>query len=161
MTQDLKIEKLFITKKGERNYFQVKLPRYAEVIIGIESGASFSEAAVLNTVDRDYRLMIRRSRVLGKIQLQTNDTSNFFYAGDLVQEDINDFFTPMSPFDAKTGHPLWNSKTFSAGRMKDLHEVRIGEEKVIYGCYKDLVGEAEEKDIEYTVLIYVWYQYED
>ena len=161
MTEDLKIEKIRITRKGERNYFQVKLPRYAEVIIGIESDASFSKAVALSSVDKDYRLMIRRSRVLGQIQLQTNDTSNFFYSDELVQEDINDFFTPMSPTEAKTGHPLWNSKTFFAGRMKELDEVKIGDEKVIYGCYKDIVGEAEGKDIEYTVLIYVWYQYED
>ncbi len=162
MIQDVKIRRLHIRKQGERHYFQINLPRQAERIVGIELGAFFRTAiAKRGDQKSDYLLTVKRNRVCGEVQLQTTGRSNFFFTGQLVQEDINDRFTVMSPYEGKVLPALWNSSSFSSGGRKELDEVLLEKEKIIYGCYKDAVGKSEGKDFEYTVLLYVWFEYED
>ena len=162
MIQDVKIQRIHIRKKGERHYFQMNLPRQAERIVGIELGAFFKTAIKKRRYQKfDYLLGVKRNRVCGEMQLQTTGRSNFFFTGQLIQEDINDRFTVMSPYEAKVLPMLWNSTSFSSGRRKELDQVLIENEKIIYGCYKDGLGIEQEKDFEYTVMLYVWFEYED
>ncbi len=177
MKQDVKVQKLHIKLKGERHYFQMNLPRAANKIIGIELGSFFKETTIKKDIPNlnknvltnynplqarprkgDNRLSVRRNKVCGTIQLQTNNKSNFFYSGELIQEDANGVFTPMSPYENAYARPTWNSKTFSVGGTKEVEEVLIEKEKVIYGCYKDVIGITKKKNVEYTVMLYVWYE---
>ncbi len=177
MKQDVKVQKLHIKQQGERHYFQMNLPRAATKIIGIELGAFFKEIPTKKDIQNlnrnvstyynplqarprkgDNRLGVRRNKICGTIQLQTNNKSNFFYSGELIQEDANGVFTPISPYENAYTRPIWNSKTFSVGGTKEVEEVLIEKEKVIYGCYKDVIGITKKKNVEYTVMLYVWYE---
>ena len=177
MKQDVKVQKLHIKLQGERHYFQMNLPRASSKIIGIELGSFFKEVITKKDIPNlnrtayplvnplqarpkrtDNRLSIRRNKVCGTIQLQTNNKSNFFYSGELIQEDANGSFTPMSPYETAYTIPFWNTKTFSVGGTKEVEEVLIEKEKVIYGCYKDLIGTSKKKNVEYTVMLYVWFE---
>ena len=162
MIQDVKIQRLHIRKQGERHYFQMNIPRQAERIVGIELGGFFRTIMTVRSSQKsDYLLSVHRNRVCGEMQLQITGRAGFCFTGQLVQEDVNDRFTVMSPYEAKVLPMLWNSTSFSSGGRKELDEVLIVNEKVIYGCYKDVVGKAEMKDHEYTVLVYVWFEYGD
>jgi hypothetical protein len=177
MKQDVKVQKLHIKQQGERHYFQMNLPRAASKIIGIELGSFFKEIPIKKDIPNlnrgipffanpllarpkrtDNRLSVRRNKLCGTIQLQTNNKSNFFFSGELIQEDANGVFTPISPYENSYTRPIWNSKTFSVGGTKEVEEVLIEKEKVIYGCYKDAIGITKKKNVEYTVMLYVWYE---
>ena len=177
MKQNVKVQKLHIKQKGERHYFQMNLPKAASKIIGIELGSFFKETTIKKDMPNlnrgvltfvnplkarprkgDNRLGVRRNKLCGTVQLQTNNKSNFFFSGELIQEDSNGVFTPMSPYENAYTKPLWNSKTFSVGGTKEVEEVLIEKEKVIYGCYKDVIGITKMKNVEYTVMLYVWYE---
>jgi hypothetical protein len=177
MKQDVKVQKLHIKQQGERHYFQMNLPRAATKIIGIELGYFFKEIPIKREIPNlnravstlvnplqarprkgDNRLSVRRNKICGTIQLQTNNKSNFFFSGELIQEDANGLFTPMSPYENTFTKPLWNSKTFSVGGTKEVEDILIEKEKVIYGCYKDVIGITKKKNVEYTVMLYVWYE---
>jgi hypothetical protein len=164
MKQDVKVQKLHIKQQGERHYFQMNLPRAASKIIGIELGSFFKEIPIKREISNlnravstlvnplqsrprkgDNRLSVRRNKVC-------------FYSGELIQEDANGVFTPISPYENSYTRPIWNSKTFSVGGTKEVEEVLIEKEKVIYGCYKDVIGITKKKNVEYTVMLYVWYE---
>ncbi len=169
--QDLKVKKIVITKPGERHYFQMNLPRYAESIIGVETGITIHTLVMVPPTFQSERLTIKRKRLCGELQLQTGDLANFFYTQEIVQEELNDSVMPFShpDYNGNLQHPTtppavlsdWVSKSFSAGRGKEPDPITIKDEKVIYGCYTDILGRTQTGNCTYTLMLYVWYEYQD
>ena len=85
------IQRLHITKAGEQHYFQINVPRQATTIIGIELGVVMNSNVFLSdrSLSSNQWLGIKRNKLLGDIQLQTANATNFFYKDELIQEDIN------------------------------------------------------------------------
>ena len=176
MIQDVVVQRLQITKKGERHYFQINVPRQAEKIVGVELGAFLNTAVVLadRSLSANNWLSIKRNKQIGEVQLQTSNQPNFFYSGELIQEDANigiaDFINTgkseevvvrQLKVDPPPSKNYWKSRQFTHGGRRELDEILIDEQRTIYGCFKDVIGEAEGKNIDYTVLIYVWFQLND
>ena len=91
MIQDVIVQRLHISKQGVRHYFQINVPRQAEKIVGVELGAFLNAPVFLKdrSLSLNNWLSIKRNRLLGEVQLQTPNQPNFFFNGELVQEDRN------------------------------------------------------------------------
>lgn len=166
------IEKLTIRQQGEQHYFQINMPRKAQRIITVALGLFFNEPINLinSHASGSHWLGIQRNKLLGEVQLQAANAANFFYKGGLIQEDNNigvmDFIQPpIIEEDTGNGTPIippikryWKSQQFTHGNKRGLDNVLIENEKVLYGCYRDVIGAAEQKNINYTVLVYIGYQ---
>ena len=104
-----------IKRKGEWNYFQVRLPNDAQKIIGIEtglkipdenfniteqgnttselmerrSGIATSFLFVENTSASSQRFVMNRNKLMGDLKLQSLDDANIFYAKEIWADDKN------------------------------------------------------------------------
>jgi hypothetical protein len=115
--ENVTVHTIPITKKGEWKYFQVRLPKDAKKIIGIETGLIITDELPADTeVASDIVVMqrsslisidpgliaeppknfedgkrfgIERNRLMGELKLQSLDTANIFYTKDIVEEDRN------------------------------------------------------------------------
>ena len=176
MIQDVIVQRLHISKQGERHYFQINVPRQAEKIVGLELGAFLNAPVFLKdrSLSSNNWLSIKRNRLLGEVQLQTSNQPNFFFTGELVQEDRNigvtDFIKtgkekPVELNRLRIDPPpqknYWRSQQFTHGGRKELDEILTDNDRVIYGCFKDVIGKTEKKNINYTVLLYLWFQQKD
>ena len=174
--QDVIVQRLNISKQGERHYFQINVPRQAEKIVGVELGAFLNAPVFLEdrSLSANKWLSIKRNRLLGEVQLQTPNQPNFFFTGELVQEDRNigvaDFIQTGESreveltrlrIDPPPQKNYWKSQQFTHGGRKEVDEILTNNERVIYGCFKDVIGKTEQKNINYTVLLYLWFQQKD
>lgn len=160
-----------ITRRGEWNYFQVRLPKDARKIIGIETGLK-----LIDEIPDEYygayeaRFRIRRNELIGDIKLQSLDDANIFYAKEIWADDrnanadsvvINDYSPPAERRIAflKVDPPdLWQPD-FPWMHSSKLEEdgVLLCHNPIITGVYKDAVGKKYETDFSYKVLLYIWY----
>ena len=176
MIQDVIVQRLHISKQGERHYFQINLPRQAEKIVGIELGSFFNAPVFFNDKSRssNHWLSVKRNKLLGDVQLQMPHQPNFFFASEVVQEDrnigITDFIKTGKSVEVAIGtlrieppaiRNYWKSQQFTHGGRKELDEILTDNETVIYGCFKDVIGKTEKKNINYTVQLYLWFQKKD
>lgn len=182
MIQDVCIHKLLISKRGERHYFQIKIPRNATRLIGMEMGMFKTTASpYLERVPLEYKpLRVKRNTPYGELRLQSLTAPNFFYSRELLQEDENLvmddimvgrsellFLDPLQPLllSGRGFSPLGTvylpSRQYTHGRKMEVDEVDVCPDSLIYGCYTDLIGELESYDHQYAVQIYLWFAAEE
>ncbi len=179
------VQRLHITKAGEQHYFQINVPRQATSITGIELGVVMNTNVFLRdkSLSSNNWLSIKRNKLLGEVQLQTSNPSNFFYRGELIQEDNNvgvtDFVQPTNDIEELDVQPFpkqsildaiefnlhferkrpfrnyWKSHQFTHGNKKEFDAINIANETVIYGCFKDVIGTIEKKNISYIVQVFL------
>jgi len=183
MKERVIIKQVPVTKRGEIQYFQIRLPRDAQHIIGIETGIcrtgkGFSEyvhsrayaAALASAVatpaikvpvpvpaPRGGRfqsaLFLRRDILIGELKLQSLEKANVFFSDDVYESDQNIGFADFSAVGLLTPAP-WT------------HEFKRFEEKVVVngvttligGYFKDRIGERFKTNLSYSVNVYVWYE---
>lgn len=144
--------KLQITRSKQVVSFEVRIPRAVKNIIGVEMALKWVHGtypSIVTPNDFIATLIPQRDFVFGELTLQSFDGANFFYSGELVQNNnthIGDFsrqfFTPQ-----KYTH---HAKTY-----EDVICVS-GKTTLIKGIYKDLLGELLETPFSYNVHVYVW-----
>jgi len=172
MIQDVQIHKISITKKGQRHYFQINIPRNANHLVGIEIG--FQKSSTLEAgSERGHNsaFTIARNRVVGELRLQCHEAANYFYSAELVESDVNlgidDFlqspgFSWIKPDESRKGYlpqgkVFLPSRVFTHSSRMEIDEIDVLPKNAIYGCYKDQIGKRLGIDQVYTVLIYVWF----
>jgi hypothetical protein len=157
MIQDLLIHTLHIRKKGQRDYFQVSIPRNAHRLIGIETGLfNKSATSIKETSSPNYRMPFRRSVLYGELRMQSPEVTNFFYASELVQDDANIGIEDFDNRDDRIGTFLPSTQASHGGR-KEIDELDVCPTNIICGFYKDIIGERDNENYEYTVLVYLWF----
>lgn len=177
MIQDVIIQRVHISKLGEQHYFQINIPRGAEKIIGVEVGSFINRTLPRKKAPRISRFYITRNRIVGEVRLQMPNQPNFFYATEIVSEDnnigtddIEAIYTRSygGPRKRSEGRAIpksinvpFKSLQYTHGSPKELDEILTCNERIIYGCYKDIIGKTESTDLNYTIQVYVWYQQED
>lgn len=165
-----------ITKAGQVKHFQVKLPKNAKRIIGIELGwrllsrgeiliprdggkyapamEAYSGSSVIEGSDRTSGLF-KRNKLIGEVKLQSCEEANIFYAGDL-QSDEN---IAMGDFSQ---NPFWRPSAFTHETNSFEERVIVdGESTMIQGIYKDRLGEQSKTDYNYLANVYVWIEIEE
>jgi len=183
MIQDVIIQQLNITKLGEQHYFQINVPRSAEAIVGVEVGAFINQSLIGQNNTAPNRFFIRRNRVIGEVRLQMPNQPNFFYSSEIVSEDKNIATDDIPSFRSTNNgrisyrrslnnpppppppprilnNPL-KSFQHTHGYRKELDEILTCNERIIYGCYKDIIAKSTQVDLNYTIQVYIWYQEED
>jgi len=175
MKEEVIIQSNSITKKKEQIFFQVKLPKDTDKIIGIETGL-FVESALpdfLPYTQGDVN-MIRRNRLMGTLQLQVSGKPNLFYAKDIFEKDINIGVNELKivpdvierrliepqlrkgedvPND---GNNFSDFTIWSHGTKREEDPIDVCGCQLINGQFKDAVGEYYNINIRYRVILYIW-----
>jgi hypothetical protein len=154
MREKVVITALVINKVGQVKHFQIKLPKTAKRIIGIELGGRL----ITNTKDlivprpNDSHTAFKRNTLLGELKLQSCENANVFYAGHL-QSDNNIGYGDFSE------NQFWKAKPFTHQTMTFEETVIVNAEStIVQGVYKDRIGEQYETDVNYLVNVYLWYE---
>jgi hypothetical protein len=168
------ISQVRITKAGQVKHFQVKLPKTAKRIIGIELGARggfprkevviirdgevkpVREGTGVATPDSTTRseTFFKRNTLIGELKLQSCEEANLFYSGYL-QNDEN---IALGDFSQSR---VWTPTVFTH-QTHSFEEVVIvdAESTIIQGIYRDRIGEQSKTDYNYLVNVYVWIEIE-
>jgi hypothetical protein len=158
------IQKVPIAVVGQVEYFQVKIPRDAKRIIGIETTSSAVEPIMgiggihgagggggiphINLLG----LIFTPSPFLGELRLLSCGKTNLFYAADIYQQDAN---IGQGDYSAS---PYFTPSDWSHGIKHEEDEVNEdGEATLLKGIFKDK-QDPSGLTYTYTVGIYVWYE---
>lgn len=154
MREKVVITALVINKVGHVKHFQIKLPKTAKRIIGIELGGRLITDTKNLTAPRptENPTAFKRNTLLGELKLQSCENANVFYAGHL-QSDNNIGYGDFSE------NQFWKVKPFTHQTMTFEETVIVNAEStIIQGVYKDRIGEQYETDVNYVVNVYLWYE---
>lgn len=137
--------KVAISRQGQQNYFQVNVPKDTARIIGIETG--------ITGLDGVTPPEITGRQLAGQIRLQAENAANICYSAP-VYLGISDLDKQLLGFD-----PLYT------GWQQNLHigcidkvpdPVTIQNSYMLYGNYTDAFGKKLNRDLRYTVGLYLW-----
>jgi hypothetical protein len=179
------ITKLPITQPGQIQHFQVKIPRDAKRIIGMEVSAQYMNMQVAGSPqpiigvgfnspsNYSYMSMARIAKgrsifritpdlFLGDVRLQSCEDTNVFFAEDVYYTDENLGFGDFS-----VGSPRFFPAPQTHGYKR--HECIVntnGETTILKGIYRDRQAGAKgtantltgQVFFQYTANIYVWYE---
>jgi hypothetical protein len=153
--EEVIVQSLSITRKGERVYFQIPLPYDTKRVIGLEYG--YIKKAVEQIVSRRsgdgigfYPMTIFSNKVIGKLSLSCSGHEGLFYQGDL-SENRNVFMNEQvvavvfSPFE-------WTH--FS--KKEEITFCVDGCTRVIEGYFEDSFAEEIFTRFEYVLNLYLW-----
>ena len=156
-----------ITKTGQIVHFQVKIPRDAIRIIGVElSGcysnppmerqAAFAKLALATDarMSRSFSIMqFTSSPFVGDVRLQSREVTNVFYAENVYLADYN---LGYGDFSANALFPA-TSETHGYKRFECVVNTD-GETTILKGIYRDRQNANSNPQYTYTVNVYVWYE---
>lgn len=169
MREQVIVTPVIISKAGQINYFQIRLPQNTKHIIGVEVGGrklsrekKRTEEVMwqVESVKREKHFLemsktasnlgFSRNKLIGELKLQSCEESNIFYAREIKSDENMGF----GDYSETLG---WKAKAFT-------HQIQAEEEKVIVhgkstilkGQYKDMVGLENKIDYHYLVNVYVW-----
>jgi hypothetical protein len=179
------ITKLPISQPGQIQHFQVKIPRDAKRIIGIEVSAQYMNMQTaggpqpiigigFNAPSHYSYMSLERKAMgrniftitpdlfLGDVRLQSCEDTNVFFAEDVYYTDENLGF---GDFSIRT--PRFRPSTETHGYKR--HECVVntnGETTILKGIYRDRQKGAQANVnsltgqifFQYTANIYVWYE---
>ena len=185
MKERVIIKQVSITNKGEIQYFQIRLPRDAEHIIGIETGLSrtgkgFSEyvrggayrAAPVQAVAAAAPAPAIKVPVPVPAPQQRGFPVRFrrdALIGELKLQSLekaNVFFSEDAyESDQNIGFADYSATRFLTPSAWS-HEMKRFEEKVVVngvttligGYFRDRIGEQFKTNLSYQVNVYVWYE---
>jgi hypothetical protein len=169
------VKKVKITKAGQVKNFQIKMPKNAIAIIGVDTDLFFDGrlgdiaviipapvlapakdaiairiAEALPKVGVSSEWNISQNPLAGNIKLQSLEKANIFYSNQVwavqFNDGIPDITTDLYAFDA-----------FAVLQKKEPRKVDVpANTTIINGMYKDLMGAANKRDIAYTVKVFLW-----
>jgi len=137
--------------------FQIKIPSETKNIIGIEMGVRIlSGFTAIPPALPTWVLPInfKRNIVLGELKLQSYESANVFYTGELTLNNntgnadfTSQFFIPQ-PF------------THEYASNEDETTVS-GKTTIVQGVYRDKLADQQEGTYSYKVNVYVWCEVKD
>ena len=176
------ITKLPITQAGQIQHFQVKIPRDASRIIGMEVSAQYmniqtaqgQQVKAINykrasqytyrTLDRAAKgdiFRITPDLFLGDVRLQSCEDTNIFFAEDIYFADENLAF---GDFSATNPRFFPASPTHGYKHYECVVNTR-GETTILKGIYRDRQNQQSGANtlrgpvfFQYVASIYVWYE---
>jgi hypothetical protein len=144
------IKSILIDKPKQVKVFDLKIPRQAKNIIGIELGMRWNLGALPPPPlfdQNDGFLKMYRNILFGELKLQSYDNAKIFYTQELTQHQ--NFI--HSDFTAKRFNPT--PFTHQTHLLEDPIHLN-GDATIIQGIYKDQLELLT--PYSYTVNVYVW-----
>lgn len=166
MKEQVIIQSLSISKRGQQNFFQIKLPRDTHKIIGIETGLYLLNVPGNFIPALEQSMLMRRNNLMGVVQLRVNTKPDVFYSKEVFERDINigvdeiKIIPPQVTGERKGEQPDGNSFDYfthwTHGSKREEDPLNICGCAVINGQYKDSIGEYFQTDVNYKVMLYIW-----
>ncbi len=154
MREKVVITTFVINKAGQVKHFQIKLPKTAKLIIGVELGSRLITNTKNLTAPRptESQTAFKRNTLFGELKLQSCENANVFYSGQL-QSDNNMGYGDFSE------NQFWKVKPFTHQAMTFEETVIVNAgSTIIQGVFKDRIGEQYQTDVNYIVKVYLWYE---
>lgn len=172
MKEEVIIQTITISKRSQQNFFQVKLPRDTNKIIGVETGLYLLNAPQYFIPAQELSMLIRRNYMIGGVQLRANTKPDVFYSKEIFERDINTGVGEIKiippPVVSEERNPLRFINVQPDGNYFDYfthwtHGAKREEDPlnvcgctIINGQYKDAIGEYFQADVNYKVMLYIW-----
>lgn len=150
MREQVNITPIEITKAGQIKHFQIRLPKTAKKVIGVEIGGRFLQGSnPLPNINSDTPF--KCNQLVGELKLQSCEEANVFYAGEL-RLDRN------MAYGDYTKNTQWIPEVFTH-QMQSFEDVVItnADSTVINGMYKDNIGLQSQQSVSYLLNVYLWY----
>jgi hypothetical protein len=150
MQEQVCITPLAINKAGQVKHFQIRLPKTAKKVIGVEIGGRFLNGSKLvPNINSDA--LFKRNQLVGELKLQSCEEANVFFAGEL-RLDSN------MAYGDYTKNTQWIPEVFTH-QMQTFEDVVItnADSTVINGMYKDNIGLQNQQSVSYLLNVYLWY----
>ncbi len=146
------ISSFLIERQKQVKLFQVRIPREAENIVGVEMGLLWLEGLLPVPPPSpvwSLPMSVQRNLVLGELKLQSYEKANMFYSADLcMNNNVNfaDFSTGSFP-----------AKEYSHGYAWHEDPVMVnGNTTLLQGVYRDKLSDYQSSTYRYIVKVYVW-----
>lgn len=159
MIEQAIIYKTTITRTGQRVGFQVRLPKDAKRLIGLEYDIRKIDA-VLNSGEQMLFLIIdepqplddifkrNTNQLIGRLSLQNTFCEGLFYQGDLI-EDRNE-----KQYEEIAAHGFAPKPWTHSTRREEMSiSVNPG---LIQGLYEDCHNLQDYEELEYELILYFW-----
>lgn len=167
MREQVIIQTISISKRGQQTFFQTKLPRDTHRIIGIETGLYMLNVPGYFIPAQELSMLIRRNYMMGVVQLRANGKPDMFYSKEIYERDINIgtgevklFPSPVVVMEKKADVPDGNSFDYfthwTHGAKREEDPLDVCGCTIINGQYKDAIGENFQTDVNYKVMLYIW-----
>lgn len=149
------IEQISVTNKGEWKYFQIRIPKDAQAIIGIETGIRLGAniPALVPPATIVQSLAAVAPRIAGEIRLQQIGSKGILYSGRVMESDHSPCMADVGALDFFPAHS-WSHQSKNHEDDIRLHP----NSQVMTGSYHDMLGERLGINIPYTVTLCVWYE---
>jgi hypothetical protein len=190
MKEQCVIKQVRISRQGELRVFQIKIPRTAQRIIGIETGIVAMKFSDMEFAGQGYvgqPIQAQRSlvsdlqKVIAPVPRPIPDFrsaffSSFFFRTELLigelklqsleranifyAADVYEISRNIQYGDYSADGFIPQAWTHGKKRFEDVVAVNA-ETTIIEGIFKDRFGERIKRDWPYTVNVYVWYEIND
>lgn len=152
MRESVIITPLVIERPKQIRLFQLKIPREAQNIIGVELGVNFQNGAPVPPVPPEgwvLPMTFSRNLCIGELKLQSYEKANIFYTGELTMNNNMD----QADFTSRWFTP----KVYTHQTESHESDVSVsGATTIIQGVYRDRYSESYGDAFKYTVYLYVW-----
>ena len=166
MKEQVIIQAISISKRGQQNFFQVKLPRDAHKIVGIETGLNVLNVPGYFIPAQELSKLVRRNNLMGVVQLRANTKPDVFCSKEIFERDINigadevKIIPSLIRKDEKIDPPDGNRFDYfthwTHGAKREEDPLDVCGCTVVNGLYKDSIGEYFQTDVNYEVMLYIW-----
>lgn len=145
------ITSFLIEKPRQVKLFQVKIPREAENIVGIETGIVWKNGIPADDPAPGWTLplSVARNIVLGEVKFQSYEKANVFYTKEICANKNTDYGDFTSQFFKPTNH------THQYQQIEDPIKVS-GSTTILQGVYRDSLADTVPTSYKYLVKVYVW-----
>lgn len=153
--QQVLSEKILITQKGTIRHFQLRMPRSAEKLIGVECGVMMNSVLPVLQQPAGFAQSVQffPTRNMGELTLQNVGKGNLFYSVPVIEQDAHVSYADYS------NQTAFAPKCYTHSGKREPMEVNIPRETaIIMGMYKDLLGTQLNTDLQYWILVHLWFE---
>ena len=148
MNGDIIIQALLITRAGQQQYFQFNIPRDVTSIVGIITSVQLIDAATVSGTGQ-----------VGFLQLQTTGKANGCYNSIVKLEPAAAIKADLGLKVYQAGFTHENALLTNGLAQRGITKpetINLPACNSVYGNYKDLLGKALSKNVQYRVAITLW-----
>lgn len=166
MKEQVIIQTISTSKRGQQTFFQTKLPRDTQRVIGIETGLYLLNVPGYFIPAQELSKLVRRNNLMGVVQLRANTKPDVFYSKEIFERDINigadeiKIIPSQVAGERKGEQPDGNSFDYfthwTHGSKREEDPLDVCGCTVINGQYKDAIGEYFQADVNYKVMLHIW-----
>lgn len=152
MRESVIITPFLIERQKQVKLFQVRIPREAENIIGVEMDFVWLEGIppiLPAPAGIPLPMTFRRNIILGELKLQSYEKANIFFSSQLTINQNLDF----ADFTSQDFIP----KVYTHQYKHHEDPVKVsGKTTIIQGVYRDKFADYQPGNYKYIVKVYTW-----